>query len=322
MESNGDATPVPGGEQGRERGIFRVLEGISPPGVAFPPTAAMAPLLLVSGVMKPMLGVPLDGTEASTTILQAAAPLARALGASITLMSAVERPDIPPERKPWLEGIAAGLRGQDIEVAVELRVGASDEEILGFVRDREPLFLAMTTHGRRGLDRLRLGSVTEAVLRRADAPLLISRPDTAGTRGRAIVAALDGSPLAEEILPDVVRLAKATGRAVEVASVALPAVTAGGVGEFPMYFPQDDPEPYLKTVAARLEADGVKAKAVALSGRAASALMTYAAESGAGFLALTTHGRTGLRRALLGSIAEEILRNAPCPVLVRRAKGR
>ena len=61
---------------------------------------------------------------------------------------------------------------------------------------------------------------------------------------------------------------------------------------------------------------------VAAQGRAAPALTTYAAESGAGFLALTTHGRTGLRRALLGSIAEEVLRNAPCPVLVRRAKGR
>ena len=87
-----------------------------------------------------------------------------------------------------------------------------------------------------------------------------------------------------------------------------------------MYFPQHDPEPYVKEVARRLSADGLSAKAVALSGRAASALLAYAAESGAGFLALTTHGRTGLRRALLGSIAEEILRNAPCPVLVRRNK--
>jgi nucleotide-binding universal stress UspA family protein len=108
---------------------------------------------------------------------------------------------------------------------------------------------------------------------------------------------------------------------VDVARVSLPAVTAGGVGEFPMYFPYDDPEPYLKGVCGRLAGDGIQAKPVALSGRAASALVTYAAESGAGFVALTTHGRTGLRRALRGSIAEEVLRNAPCPVLVRRASG-
>ena len=265
------------------------------------------------------LGVPLDGSETSAAVLQAVAPLARALRASITLMSVVERPDIPPERKPWLEGIAAGLREGDIEVAVELRVGAAAEEILAFGRAKSPLLVAMATHGRRGLDRLRLGSVTEEVLRRSDVPLLIARPDTAGARGKAIVVALDGSPLAEAILPDVVLLAKATGRSLDLASVALPAVTAGGIGEFPMYFPQQDPEPYLKEACRRVSAEGVEAKPVALSGRAASALLTYAAESGAGFLALTTHGRTGLRRVLMGSIAEEILRSAPCPVLVRRS---
>ena len=99
------------------------------------------------------------------------------------------------------------------------RVDTSTIQLLcAFVRDRTPLFLAMATHGRRGLDRLRLGSVTEAVLRQVDVPLLISRPDTAGARGQAIVVALDGSPLAEEILPDAVRLAKATGRGVSMGS--------------------------------------------------------------------------------------------------------
>jgi nucleotide-binding universal stress UspA family protein len=259
-------------------------------------------------------GVALDGTEASASILEAAGPLARAFQASLTLISVVERAELSAERRRWLEGVA---RGQEIE----LRVGVPDAGILDFLRERAPVLLAMATHGRRGLDRLRLGSVAEAVLRRSEVPLLIARPDTAGARGQAILVALDGSPLAEEILPDVERLAKATGRAVEIASVSLPAVTAGGVGEFPMYFPQDDPEPYLKGVCARLAGSGIAAKPVALSGRAAPALLAYAAESGAGFIALTTHGRTGLRRALLGSIAEEILRNAPCPTLVRRVLG-
>jgi len=266
-------------------------------------------------------GVTLDGSDASSTILQAAAPLARAFKASIALMSALEQAQLVFDRKSWLEGVAAGLRDQGIETSIELRIGVADEAILGFIRDKPPVLLAMATHGRRGLDRLRLGSVAESVLRRTDVPLLIARPDTAGARGQAILVALDGSPLGEEILPDVARLAKATGRPVDVASVSLPAVTAGGVGEFPMYFPKDDPEPYLKGVCGRLGGDGIQAKPVALSGRAASALVTYAAESGAGFVALTTHGRTGLRRVLMGSIAEEVLRNAPCPVLVRRASG-
>lgn len=268
-----------------------------------------------------MIAVALDGTEHSPAVLQAVAPLARALQASLTLMSVVETPDIPPRRKPWLEGLAAELRERDLACSVELRVGRPPDEILAFVRDRKPRLLALVTHGRRGLERLRLGSVAEEVLRQADVPLLVVRPETAGTRGQSILAALDGSERAEEILPDVALLAKATGRAVEVVSVSLPAVTAGGLGEMPMYFPKDDPTPYLKGVCRRLEKEGVTAKPVALAGRAAPELLAYAAEAGAGFIAMTTHGRTGVRRALMGSIAEEILRNAPCPVLVRRVSG-
>jgi nucleotide-binding universal stress UspA family protein len=276
--------------------------------------------------MKNRIGVALDGGEESTAILQAVAPLARALEASIALMSAIDRPDIPARRGPWLEAVAKGLREQGLETTVELRIGQPAEEILAFARERAPLFLAMTTHGRRGMDRLILGSVVEEVLRRSELPLLIARPDTAGERGEAILVALDGSRLAEEILPDVARLAKATGRPVEVARAMLPVVTAGGLGEFPMYFPQEDPAPYLDDVCTLLAAEGVTAAPVALAGRAGSSLLTYAAGSNASLIALTTHGRSGLRRVLMGSIAEEILRTAPCPVLVRRSadkkKGR
>lgn len=268
------------------------------------------------------LGVALDGSEESTSILQAVAPLARALRAPVTLLSVIQGADLLLLRKSWLEAIAEKLKKQEVAADLELRVGDAAEEILAFTRERTPDLLAMATHGRRGLDRLRLGSVTEQVLRRSDVPLLIARPDTAGERGEAILVALDGSALAEEVLPDVVRLAKATGRPVELARALLPVVTAGGLGEFPMYFPQEDPAPYLDEVCAILATEDVQAVPVALAGRAGSSLLTYAAGSNAGLIALTTHGRTGLRRVLMGSIAEEILRTAPCPVLVRRAVGK
>jgi nucleotide-binding universal stress UspA family protein len=272
--------------------------------------------------MKKHIAVTLDGCEESKAILQAVVPLSRSLEGSITRIIVLERPDIPHARLPWLEGVAKELRDRDVETRIELRIGDAAEEILAFARDEKPLFIAMTTHGRRGLDRLRLGSVVEEVLRRSDVPLLVARPDTAGERGEAILVALDGSALAEEILPDVARLAKATGRPVEVARAMLPAVTAGGLGEFPMYFPKEDPAPYLDDVCTLLATEGIQAAPVALAGRAGSTLLTYAAGSNASLIALTTHGRSGLRRVLMGSIAEEILRTAPCPVLVRRALGK
>jgi nucleotide-binding universal stress UspA family protein len=267
------------------------------------------------------IAVALDGSASSSSILLAALPLARAWKASLGLVSVVDRPDVPPERRPWLERLTAELAAEGLTATFQLRIGSPAEEILAYLDETRPDLLAMATHGRRGMERLRLGSVAEEVLRRAEAPVLVARPETAGTRGRALLVALDGSPLAEEILPDVVRLAKATERRVELVRASLAAVTAGGLGEYPMYFPQDDPLPYLKDVAARLAAQGVTAVPVALAGRAAAALPAYAEAAGAGLIALTTHGRTGVRRALLGSIAEEMLRQAPCPVLVRRTSG-
>lgn len=76
--------------------------------------------------------------------------------------------------------------------------------------------------------------------------------------------------------------------------------------------------PYLRGVCERLVAEGVEARPVGLEGRAASRVLEHAKEAGAGLICMATHGRTGLARALLGSVAEEILRHAPCPVLVRR----
>lgn len=262
------------------------------------------------------IAVTLDGRDTSTRVLDVAAPLARALGASLHVITVLEKDDAADARAAWLREALKELK--DVDVQVETRSGDAAREILAFVREREPLFLAMTTHGRRGLERLRVGSVAEEVVRGSDLPLVLARPDTASARGEALLVALDGSPHAERVLPDVVRIAKAQARPLELVSVALPVVTAGGVGEFPMYFPQDDPEPYLKGVAARLAGEGVPVKTAALSGRAAVALVEYARERKAGFLALTTHGRGGLRRALLGSVAEEVLRTAPCPVIVRR----
>jgi nucleotide-binding universal stress UspA family protein len=267
------------------------------------------------------IAVALDGSPPSASILLAAVPLARAWNAALVLVSVLERPDIPPERGPWLEALAADLTKQGLTAIAELRLGDPAEELLAFTRETSPALLALATHGRRGLDRLRLGSVAEEVLRRCDVPLLVARPETAASRGRVVLVALDGSPRAEEILPDAVRLAKATGRPVELVRVSLPAVTAGGLGEFPMYFPQEDPLPYLKRTCGRLAADGVSAVPVALAGQAAGELLRYAGEADAGLMVMTTQGRTGLRRALLGSVAEEVLRQAPCPVLLRRTSG-
>jgi nucleotide-binding universal stress UspA family protein len=109
-----------------------------------------------------------------------------------------------------------------------------------------------------------------------------------------------------------------SGATVEVVQVALPVVSAMGLGEVPVLMPSEDPRPYLERERGRLEAVGVPARAVALEGRAAPELLRHLREGGAALVCMTTHGRSGLPRLLLGSIAEELLRHASCPVWIRR----
>lgn len=176
-------------------------------------------------------------------------------------------------------------------------------EILGWANSRRFDLVTMLTHGRRGLPRLLFGSVTEAVLRGLRIPLLLARPGT-GTAPRAdVVAALDGSVRAERVLARAGVLAKAAGTPLRLLRVHGP----GGAREAGAY---------LARTCARLERRGIAALPVLLRGSPAAAILRYAKAVQCGVLALTTRGRTGLRRLLLGSVAEAVIRRAPCPVLV------
>ena len=92
-----------------------------------------------------------------------------------------------------------------------------------------------------------------------------------------------------------------------------------GLEASPVTIPAEDPMPYLRKVANRLVAHGVHAHPLTCEGAAHDAILRQAEETGASLLCMTTHGRTGLARLFLGSVAEGVLRKAPCPVLLRRS---
>jgi nucleotide-binding universal stress UspA family protein len=77
---------------------------------------------------------------------------------------------------------------------------------------------------------------------------------------------------------------------------------------------------YLRQMAARLSARGFTVSAAQLEGSAGDAIVAYAREHQIDLVALTTHGHGGLGRIVFGSVAEHVLRHAPCPVLLERAR--
>lgn len=263
--------------------------------------------------------VPCDGSVESEAVLGLLAPFARQEQSGVAVLYvAGEGEGIlnPPASIPKL---CTALRTLGIHAWMEVREGKPAEQILAWAREKDADLIAITTHGRSGLRRMRLGSIAEEILRQAEIPVLITRPDIVSHAWKRIVVALDGSPRAEAVLRDAVELAKISGATIELVQVALPVISSAGLGEFPMLMPSEDPRPYLKRVAEQLEAVGVSALPVVLEGRAPSELLRHLGQGEPALACMTTHGRAGLPRLLLGSIAEVILRQAPCPVWIRRS---
>jgi nucleotide-binding universal stress UspA family protein len=272
----------------------------------------------MSDVLKRIL-VPSDGSTESEAVLGMLLPIARQQGSEVSVLHVAEPGRAEQAPRVRLETLCAALRSAGVDARMLLREGVPADEILRWARERPADVIAMTTHGYSGLKRAIAGSLAERLLRRARVPLLTTRPDVAPRPWSRIVVALDGSPRAEAVLQDAAALGRISGAEVDLVQVALPAVRASGLGEMPMLMPMEDPRPYLDRTVRHLEALGVRARATILEGLAVPRLLKHLGEERAALACIASHGRSGLARVLMGSIAEEMLRHAPCPVWLRRS---
>jgi nucleotide-binding universal stress UspA family protein len=193
--------------------------------------------------------------------------------------------------------------------------------------------VVMTTHGRGPLSRFWVGSVADEMVRRARTPILLVRPregavDLAAEPVlRHVLIPLDGSALAEQALGPAAALGSLMQAEYTLLRVcgpeidlALPAYAAlGGFGPDTEQLRLKAQE-YVQQVAERLQGQGLKVQAqVVLGQHPASAILDTAGGMGVDLIALETHGRRGLSRLLLGSVADKVVRGASTPVLVHRS---
>ena len=144
---------------------------------------------------------------------------------------------------------------------------------------------------------------------------------------RKILVPLDGSELAEKVLPHATALAKGSGAEVTLAAVVQLAL--GAVGAKIEAIPEAAAERraalkaeamlYLEKVQRDLNNQGVKAHSVALDGDIAHEIIAYAEQNDFDVIAMATHGRSGIDRFVMGSIAEKVIRSTVKPVLLIRA---
>jgi nucleotide-binding universal stress UspA family protein len=205
-----------------------------------------------------------------------------------------------------------------------------------YVRDNSVDLVVMATHGRGPLRRAWLGSVADHMVRSLEIPVMLVRateaqpahPPTA--RPGNILLPLDGSPLAEAALEPAIALARAWDVEIGLVQVIEPLVfplesqmlPAVGYDEKLTTLRRDAANDYLNDIAERIRDEGVRASSAAVLGvGVAETLLQLARPEEYGFIAIATHGRGGLRRMALGSVADKLVRGADVPVLVCRPVG-
>jgi len=155
------------------------------------------------------------------------------------------------------------------------------------------------------------------------------KPETKDIGFKRALIPLDGSLVAEAILPQFLQLAHPLGIDVALIRVVVPAAVkpaptdeasaAPGNGAPPMERMLDEADSYLRSVAARPVFEGLNVMTTVRTGEPPHEIIASARDVGADVIAMTTHGRTGLKRLLFGSVAEAVLRMADVPVFMVRA---
>ncbi len=293
--------------------------------------------------------IPLDGSTVAERVLPFARILSGALKLPIELLEVVdiaavtahiaadkarylEKIITEAERssREYLEKIAPQFTGSKVTCTV-LQGHAAD--VITERAGAEPdTLIAMATHGRSGINRWLLGSVAEKVLRGTKSPLFLVRAGFDGDTASAvtlktIVAPLDGSELAESVLPTVTEVAKMLNLEVVLCrAYELPASDYyGSEAYLPDYEEmtkqvEAEAENYLRQKAEALKAAGLaKVSTVVLAGSGAEEIIRYAREHHNALVAMCTHGRSGVGRWVLGSVTEKVVRHSDDPVLVVHA---
>ena len=275
--------------------------------------------------------VPLDGSP----LAERALPFALSLVSAVSgrLIIAHVEPPLPARGAPVCDPavVAASLRDEGFSADSRVYRAWLDEvseALLEGAREEEADLLAVSTHGRGGLTRWVLGSITDQLVRRATLPVLLVPPrcevDWTNRRPEQILVSLDGSRLAEEAIEPATWLAEQLDAELLLVRALSPTLHARyHHGRFVLssadFAEREDAWHYLDDLAHRLRAAGRRVSIWVVEGSPAAAISNAARSEDMDLIAMTTHGRGGLGRVLMGSVTDAVLRRATVPILLVRS---
>jgi len=294
--------------------------------------------------------IPLDGSKTAEKVLPYARYLAGALKVPVELLAVIDVAEVashvPAEKarfldtmiedgvrnsERYLRTIAASFNGANVACSVDK--GRAEDAIVEHAHKDANTLITMATHGRSGMNRFMLGSIAEKVLRATSNPLLLVRASDeikaeSAAAIKSIIVPLDGSDLAESILPAAVDIAKKLNAEIilfRAYNIPYGAYSTGDGFYDPVNLDallssvKDEATEYLARKAAELKGSGCRVSVVAKEGFSADEIITVGRETKDSMIAMCTHGRSGVKRVVLGSVTETVVRHASEPVLILRA---
>jgi nucleotide-binding universal stress UspA family protein len=294
--------------------------------------------------------IPLDGSKTAEKVLPYARYLAGKFKIPIELLAVIDIAEmathISAEKARFLDtmvedgvrasttylrGIATTFGGADVKCSVEK--GRAEDTIIEKGEKEAGLLITMATHGRSGLNRFLLGSIAEKVLRGSTNPLLlVHATEEAKAEGEAkvtsVIVPLDGSELAEAVIPTVAEMAKKLDLEVVLfRAYHIPYNAYAGDDGYMVNYDEliagvrDEANEYLEKKVAEVKKLGVaKVSAVSKEGIAGDEIIALGRATPDNLIAMCSHGRSGVRRFVLGSVTEIVVRHSGDPVLVVRSK--
>lgn len=282
--------------------------------------------------------VPLDGSPLAMRALPYGESLALATQARLILMRAVEahaltgrgraraRSTAMEAAERYLEEVAAPLRERGLTVDIVVPYGSAAEQIEEEVDLREIDLVVMATHGHSGLGRWVYGSVAAHVLHATEVPVLLVRAwetakaDASFADTPRILVPLDGSNFAESALPVARDLAAALrGEIMLVRSIVPPEVAVLSelaYSQFDEVAEAKAATSYLDQIARTEVPAGIPVQSIAQVGMPAYLIAELARLNNASLIVMATHGRTGIGRLVMGSVADGVLRQGTTPLLL------
>ncbi len=295
--------------------------------------------------------VPLDGSEVAEAVLPYVSLLGREASLPIELLRVVDpsfsymadfahlRPQDCEARRmavrarEYLEQKSMALQDGGLRVTRQVFELFGENPVSVIISEAEKesaTLIALSTHGRSGIGRWALGSVTEKVLRSTSTPILINRARGSKTSSEAVVGKiivpLDGSLQSEQALPYASYLANVLQSTILLVRVIPSALEFCSYMEYPTAEYENlsltvhtQAMDYLKGASENLRQQGINSVQERLMfGNAASSITELVEQTPNCLVAMTSHGRSGLGRWVVGSVAERVVRHAEAPVLIIR----